>query len=442
MNRILGGRQTLAIVLLLTFAWLAGCKGNGGDESDMPPTEEGEPITLSVYIALPLDDQAWNDFFVEPVKRRFPNVTLQKVPRVESGLQADLDRLLIAKEIPDIIFTSFGGISTMKDNHIELDLTSMVKDAGIDMEQFKPGVNEAFQVYADKGEIYALPLYMNVPVLLYNKDIFDKFGVGYPVDGMTWEQAVELGKRLTRTDGDVHYMGFHPGNHIAYREALSLPLVDMGTKRVVLDSPGWKRVFEFMKQAVDATQESHIGHPQAQDRFFKDQTLAMFPGWLNGFIVQFQQAYDAGISLKMDMVSQPTADGYNNKIDSHFLMVSATSAYPKEAFNIVSYLATSKEVQTSISQRGRTSALRDPEIGKAFASQLPVLKGKNTAVISHYKPAKPHVITPYDNILNKYVNQVINQVLNMGVDVNTAQREAAEAANLEFQAALKANAGG
>lgn len=51
-------------------------------------------------------------------------------------------------------------------------------------------------------ELYMLPGQNNIQVLFYNKDLFDRFGVAYPRDGMTWGEMLDLSSRITRKEGD------------------------------------------------------------------------------------------------------------------------------------------------------------------------------------------------------------------------------------------------
>ncbi|NOU90117.1 extracellular solute-binding protein [Paenibacillus sp. LMG 31460] len=49
---------------------------------------------------------------------------------------------------------------------------------------------------------------MDTLVLYYNKDIFDKFGISYPRNGMTWDEVYDLAKKLNRTEDGISYRGF------------------------------------------------------------------------------------------------------------------------------------------------------------------------------------------------------------------------------------------
>lgn len=52
-----------------------------------------------------------------------------------------------------------------------------------------------------KGNVYALPIGVKVPVMFYNKDLFDGAGVSYPQKGWTWEQFRSRATHLTVGEG-------------------------------------------------------------------------------------------------------------------------------------------------------------------------------------------------------------------------------------------------
>jgi multiple sugar transport system substrate-binding protein len=74
--------------------------------------------------------------------------------------------------------------------------------------------------------LYALPFSMNYGMTIYNKDIFDKFGIPYPKDMMTWNEMLDLGKKLTKLEQGVQYVGIDPGPIDQLKEQYSLPYVN------------------------------------------------------------------------------------------------------------------------------------------------------------------------------------------------------------------------
>lgn len=81
-----------------------------------------------------------------------------------------------------------------------------------------------------------LPLFRNIQATFYNKGIFDKFGVPYPKDGMTYDEAIELAKKVTRSVDGVQYYGLFPGNPAIQLGQLSQTFLDGKTDEPLLSS--------------------------------------------------------------------------------------------------------------------------------------------------------------------------------------------------------------
>src|SRR5262249_24395576 len=138
----------------------------------------------------------------------------------------------------------------------------------------------------------------------YNKDIFDRFAVPYPKDGMTWDNAIDLAKKLTRSDGGVQYKGLTiDGNINRLGEQRSLPMVDP-TGKSVLQTDGWKSVFDVYRQ-IGQIPGNLLENPQRIQAFEKDKNLAMLAG-LSARIGEFEQLQNQGQAMNWDMVTMPT----------------------------------------------------------------------------------------------------------------------------------------
>ena len=79
---------------------------------------------------------------------------------------------------------------------IILDLEPYLERYGLEIDNSDswPGLRE--QVSFD-GRQYGVPLSIQVRILFYNKNIFDRFGVSYPQAPLTWREFVEIAKRVT-----------------------------------------------------------------------------------------------------------------------------------------------------------------------------------------------------------------------------------------------------
>ncbi|GAA3402129.1 ABC transporter substrate-binding protein [Paenibacillus hodogayensis] len=91
--------------------------------------------------------------------------------------------------------------------NIQYDITDLVKQHNVDLNRIEPVLLDEVK-RTSGGKLYMLPVQNNIQVLFYNKDIFDRFGVGYPRDGMTWDEMLDLSKKLTRKDSGKLYFGF------------------------------------------------------------------------------------------------------------------------------------------------------------------------------------------------------------------------------------------
>lgn len=72
-------------------------------------------------------------------------------------------------------------------------MTELIKKHNLDLGRLEPVLVDSMKKMGN-GEIWALPTGTATNVIIYNKDIFDKFGVDYPTDGMTWDEFYELAK--------------------------------------------------------------------------------------------------------------------------------------------------------------------------------------------------------------------------------------------------------
>ena len=98
---------------------------------------------------------------------------------------------------PDIFEAFYDAyLQAGKETGIILDLEPYLEQYGLEIETEDswPGLRE--QVSFD-GRQYGVPLSVQVRILFYNKNIFDRFGVPYPQAPLTWREFIEIAKRVT-----------------------------------------------------------------------------------------------------------------------------------------------------------------------------------------------------------------------------------------------------
>jgi multiple sugar transport system substrate-binding protein len=164
---------------------------------------------------------------------------------------------------------------------------------------------------------------------------------------------------------------------------------------------------------------------------FGEGKLAMFVDKGNGLVPQLQALDDAKKPLNWDMVTMPNfpeALGTEEVVDIHLFEVGSKTKYPADAFRVIDYL-TSKEVEMIASKGGRVSALTDAEVNKNYGAELSTLKGKHLDAIFKSKSAKLIAPTEYDDLVSPTLGTAFKDVILNGKDINTALREAQDAAD-------------
>lgn len=433
-NRL--GTTLLALLLLLP---VIGCSGGGAEVQQQSAAEaaaSAEPATITIYkTGLNLTETEFNTFFVEPVKKKFPNLTLKLVVDQEGTKP---EELLASNSFPDIIFTSNPSYHNILKLNVVTGLDDLLKKNQFDLNRINPVITESIRQYSSKNELIALPFSLNVAALFYNKDIFDKFGVEYPKGVMTWEETLQLAKQLTRTENGVKYVGIDLTAPMNIGRGLSLHVIDPKTGKADVQTEPWARVFQLLKQSYEIP--GFIGdnnkYTYGAKAFYQDRNLAMLPNWLGGLIGPLEEVEKQGSGFNWDIAPLPNfqeALGTGREIDIHSMILSSLSPHKEQAFQVMTYML-SDEVQTIISQSGRRSVLTNPELDKEFGKNLPSLKGKQVADVFQTQPRKLHPPSEYDkDIAIKNIDNAAKDVAVGGVDINTALRNAQEKINQEIQ---------
>jgi multiple sugar transport system substrate-binding protein len=400
----------LSTMLLITF--LNGCSSGTKEGTVDSQAKPQEPVKLLLWGDE--KEEIVNELFAKPLQAKYPYITLNFTSQKLADLVAE-------GEIPDILIqnmvVSFVG---PRENGLLYDLNPLIKKYNFDLNRIEKGYVQQVQFLSDNNQLNALPYFGQFNTMYYNKDIFDKFGVEYPRDGMYWDQVIELAKKMTRTDGGVQYRGLDPENITRLAWMRGLDFVDPKTDQPIMDS--WKPVFELLQKIISIPGNKPEGKIVLwdYDSFFKERNVAMR-------VSSNQLKLIAELpEFKWDMVTYPI---YEDAPDvaglggGKVLLISNTSKHKDDAFHVIESVL-SDEVQKEFNRRGILSVLKDESVKAEFGKQ-PYLKGKN--VMSVFKqPIGYHKITEYDDLVKKVPFNHSMDLYNGSKDINTVIREAQE----------------
>lgn len=436
-------RTFIFTVLVLLGIMMAGCGEQ--QETDMqgreipppPPSNANntvneivkpkDPVTLIWFNA-----QSFLDFeefgIIDALKAKLPHITLEIINR---GTDNNYPDLIASGRLPDIIFESAAfTTSRVMEHGFHHDMQNLIKKHNFDLNTFEPNILAQAQATNSESKLYGLPFTVNKYATFYNIDLFNKFGVDTPRDGLTWDESYDLAKRMTRVDGGVTYQGFTAvPNNMMLNNQLSIGPLHPTENKATINHDNWKLLYE------------NLG------RFFQLPDAKILPtgDFANGMIAMMINAGAPGkdAEVNWDLVSVPTLKERPNvgfKPATLSLFVTETSKHKDDAFEVVAQMV-SEEIQTLIARAGRATPLTNKNVQMATGQDLPHWQGKNVNALYYYQDAPP--TEPRASHLTDVgvdFGSSFARMVNDGIDVNTVWRDFEEQINQAIEAAIAAKA--
>ncbi len=394
-----------------------------------PVQEKLDPVTLKVIVTVSKNEYAYIE---EAVKNQWPHITLEVV----GDNTIDFAKQLATGIEPDLLIVGEGGARNADKVDLVEDLNPYVEKFGYDLGLINSGLIETTKALSTEGKLLGLPIIGNFSALYYNKDIFDMFGVDYPTDNMTWQDAIDLTAKVTGTKDGVQYKGLQLTDMWRLKSPLGLNFADEEAQKSLLNTEEWKYVFETLAPVYSIPGNEPIDPADfkagSSKGFFDEKVVAMFPNG-NQLSILAERP-----ELNWDVVTLPSYDkapGVGFNITTNLLTVTSTSKHKDDAFRVV-LTSVSEEVQNAISANGVVPSLSSAE--STFASNYAGLESKNLAAVFATKQGTPHKTMPFtwNGVGNTQSGEAFNNVVFGREDINTALRKADEILNAEIKKTL------
>ncbi|MCR8631268.1 ABC transporter substrate-binding protein [Paenibacillus radicis (ex Xue et al. 2023)] len=370
---------------------LAGCEQGlvsnpvaSVEKKSVDPSPENEIFIYTVNPPFYAKEEYFDKQIGQFIRKKFPNTTIKHVHWDNPGRQ--YQDLIAAGTIPDIIIdnTRMNVQRWIIDNDLQYDIRDLIKKYNFDTSKLNPALMAQMGNLTKEGKIYGLPFNNNDFVLFYNKDIFDKFGVEYPKDGMTYDEAYEKAKKLTRVEGEITYKGYsqNPGHYMNYNQ-LSLSPLSQTEDKASMNNPEWRKAVDNLRRFYDIPANQF----DTVETFASKGNIAMAVATVD-HLVSFQEQNK---SLNFDIVPVPSfSDVPDTRYQPNVYSMYITKQSKKKdmAFQVMAALL-SEEHQVELAKEGVIVPMESGAVVQAFGQNLPHMRGKNTKAIFHGKTAMP-----------------------------------------------------
>ena len=190
-----------------------------------------------------------------------------------------------AGSMPDVFWMHSNNAQTYMQYEMLLDLTDYIANSEVvNLDNYYQGITD---LYSMNGRNYAVAKDHDTIALLYNKALFDKYGVAYPTDDWTWEDYTAAAEaNTTASNGEVYGGAVNTNNN---QDSFYNIIYDFGgfvisedQKKSGWDDPNTIKSFEFMATLMNSADNPNSAWAPQQlvaengkDRLFMNSKIAM-----------------------------------------------------------------------------------------------------------------------------------------------------------------------
>ncbi|MCR5607420.1 MAG: sugar ABC transporter substrate-binding protein [Treponema sp.] len=403
----------MAALAMCGAAVLTGC-GN----KETAKKDEG-PVTLK-WALWDWDATAYYKPLIEAYNSTHPDVKIEPLDLGSSDYQTMLSIQLTGGDdsIDVVTVKDIPGYNTLQKAGQLVNLNDYIKEKGIDTSLYG-GTTEQITV---NGNLYALPFRSDFWVVFYNKDLFDKAGVPYPTNDMTFSEYDALARKMTSGSGAEKVYGAH---YHTWRSAVQLFGVLDGKHSIVDGKYDFLKPYyeTILNQQKDGIVQSYAQLKTTSTHYsgvFYNNSVAMLNmgSWFIGTLIQKVAAGEA-LCKNWGMVKYPHPDGVAagttlGTITS--LGVSSASKHKEAALDFVRFV-TSAEGAEVIAKTGTFPAIKNDAVIKTISSKEGFPQDENSAqalavaktyleMPLHEKAAEIEVVLnqQHDNIMTENIS--------------------------------------
>jgi multiple sugar transport system substrate-binding protein len=330
-------------------------------------------------------------------EKKYPNIKVN-YEVINTDFETKMETELTAGTAPDVFYLDSSWLGDFASTGRLMSLNSFAKkDKAFDEKDFYKPLVRAFTY---KGRIYGFPKDYSTLVLWYNKDMFKAAHISHPPT--TWAELQADACKLTNKSKHIYGISLSadPARWLAFVVQAGGWLLNSHQTKATINSKAGKEALDFYAGLVKkgcAAEPSTMGAGWNGEAFGKgDAAMAIEGNWL---IAPMQQQWP---SIHYGIAPLPKGPkGSGNLIFTVAYVMNAQTHYPKQAWDLISYLEGKKGMKQWV------------DLGGYLPSRKSITPPKGTAVFVHQvKYAHPWTFPPgFTEALN-----------NIGTELDKAMR--------------------
>ncbi len=157
-------------------------------------------VTLRIMDWASVEEMPSDELALEEFKKQYPEIDILYEPTPGRVYEEKILTALAADDPPDVFLLDSKLVPTFTNKHVLLNLQPFFNKLSIDTTQWFPNV---LNIGRKGTSVYAFPKGFTPIMMYYNKKLFRDAHVAYPTTEWTWDDYLQIAKKLTRdTDGN------------------------------------------------------------------------------------------------------------------------------------------------------------------------------------------------------------------------------------------------
>ncbi len=366
----------------------------------------------------PQEVDFWQQLVNEFNKETGDNLQLVRQPTyTDQRRQALVISLEAKQKDPDLFLMDVVWINQFAASKWLYPLDKFAQADSFDTNNFFPSIINSVDEY--KRKLYALPVFMDVALLYYRKDLLHKYGFNQPPE--TWNELLKMSQKIQKEEQKTNqnFYGFdwegaqYEGMVCSFLEFISSNCgAIIKNDSLVLNTPENIKALNFMR---DLIQKYKISPPSTYTEMKEEQVRRGFQkgnvlferNWTYAW--NLHQSKNSYVKGKTGMTILPHFDSCNSvsTLGGWHIGISKYSDQKKKAWQFIKFITSYKIQKQLVLNVGWNPARQDVYFDKDLLAKIPQLK----ILYDVFKHTVARPTLPYYSQLSDIIQRYVNDCL-------------------------------